>query len=64
MNLNRERARIVLISDGINKEEASRIGLEWSESLSKAVEDECKKLTGDARIGIVTHGADLYFKIK
>lgn len=64
MNLNRNRVRVILVSKGISQTQAAAIGLDWAPDVQAAF-DRAIALTGlDCRIGVVTQGADIYFKVK
>lgn len=64
MNLNRNRVRVILVSKGISQAQAAAIGLDWAPDVQAALE-RATALTGpDSRIGVVTQGADIYFKVK
>jgi nickel-dependent lactate racemase len=55
----RSRVNIILVTDGISNEEASKIGLkatrDFEEALRMALDHNGKK----AQIGVITHGADI-----
>jgi len=63
MNLNRNRVRVILVSKGISQAQAAAIGLDWAADVQTAFERAMTLVGPDCRIGVVTQGADIYFKI-
>lgn len=60
----RKRVQITLVSDGITEDEAARIGLGRAPGLDEALSAALARLGDQARIGVVTHGADIMGHIK
>jgi nickel-dependent lactate racemase len=60
----RKRVQITLVSDGISKDEAAQIGLRRASGLDEALSAAIARLGDQARIGVVTHGADIMGQIK
>ena len=59
MGVMREMANIILVSDGVKREEALRMGFGYADSLDEGIQAALKKHGPDATFGILTHGADL-----
>lgn len=59
----RARVRIVLVSDGIADSDARKIGARATNDLQAALADALAHYGADARIGVVTHGADIVGKV-
>jgi nickel-dependent lactate racemase len=55
----RRRVRLILVSDGIPPEEGERIGLEVTGTFEEALAKALAQQGNEARIGVVTHGADV-----
>ncbi len=60
----RQRAHIMMVSDGIAADEGARIGFECLPDLDTAIERALARHGKDARIGIVTHGGDIVGRIR
>lgn len=59
----RRRIKVVLITTGITPEDGARIGLTATPHLEAALAEARAQLGPQAKIGIVTHGADICAKI-
>lgn len=59
MNVNRSRARIILVSHAIDKRECMGIGIEVFADAQRAIEEAMRTYGPKARIGIMHQGADL-----
>jgi len=59
----RRRLAITLVTDGIGAEEAARIGLAATTSFEDALQNALERHGEEARIGVVTHGADILGRI-
>ena len=55
----RQRLDIVLVTDGITAEEAGRIGARATPNLDEAISAALSRHGESARVGVVTHGADV-----
>jgi hypothetical protein len=55
----RNRLNITLVSEGISRDEAARIGLTATTDYDTALANALKRHGNHARIGVVTHGADI-----
>jgi chorismate mutase len=55
----RQRVNIVLVSDGITNDEARKIGLTATQDLQAAFAAARARHGARARIGVVTHGAEI-----
>jgi nickel-dependent lactate racemase len=55
----RKRVQITLVSDGIAEDEATQIGLACAPDLDTALSAALARHGAQARIGVVTHGADI-----
>ncbi len=55
----REMANVILVSDGVSREESESMGIAWAPDLKTALSDAREREGLDASIGIITHGADL-----
>ncbi|HIC89257.1 MAG TPA: nickel-dependent lactate racemase [Anaerolineae bacterium] len=55
----RSRVHIVLVTDGISRDEAAQIGLMATPDFDAALEAALARHGAEARIGIVTHGGDI-----
>ena len=55
----REMAHIILVSDGVSKEEAERMGFEYAPDIDSGMHMALKREGNNAKIGILTHGADM-----
>jgi nickel-dependent lactate racemase len=64
MNLNRNRIKTTLISRGIAASAAAAIGLGWAPTLEQALNMALREYGDNCRIGVVTQGADIYFRVK
>ena len=60
----RKRVQITLVSEGIREDEAAQIGLGWAPGLDEALSAALARHGALARIGVVTHGADIMGQIK
>jgi nickel-dependent lactate racemase len=54
--LTRECANVIIVSDGIPKEDVLEIGLEHAESIEEALEISYKRQGCEAKIAVMTHG--------
>jgi nickel-dependent lactate racemase len=59
MNVTRSRARITLVTDGIKSEDAARLSLGLERDLDAAIKAAVERAGASARVGIITHAADL-----
>ncbi|MGE4282984.1 MAG: nickel-dependent lactate racemase [Clostridia bacterium] len=64
MTINRERVETYLISEGIPESEAEKIGLKTAPDVGTALKKALQRQGSAAKIGVVTHGADIYFRVK
>lgn len=55
----RRRIQVTLISDGISPEEGAKIGLCATTDFDQALQDALIRHGKNARIGVITHGADI-----
>ncbi len=55
----RKRVSIILVSDGITQQQATPIGLKVFQSFDSALSEALKQQGSEARIGVITHGADI-----
>ncbi len=55
----RSRAEIILVTEGISRQEASKIGLIATKDFEEALRTAMERQGGKARIGVITHGADV-----
>lgn len=55
----RRRVDIILVTDGISEEEAARIGVKATPDFETAREAALTRHGNRARIGVITHGADI-----
>ncbi len=60
----RKRIEIVIVTDGFTNEEASRLGLSATTDLNQALADALARHGQDARVGVVTKGADIMARFK
>jgi nickel-dependent lactate racemase len=60
----RQRANIVLVSDGITDDDARKIGARATTGLQNALANALAQHGTHARVGVVTHGADIVGKFK
>jgi len=63
INVIRRRINVLIVSEGINTDEASKIGLKIFNNIDDALNIALKKKDKDTKIGIVTHGSNIMFKI-
>ena len=63
MDVTRRRIDVILISEGIASTEASKIGFKVFDNIDDALDIVLKSKDKDVRIGVVTHGADVMFRI-
>ena len=54
----RSMANVILVSDGVKKEEALRLGFSYAPSIESAITKAVEREGQYANIGILTHGAD------
>lgn len=54
----RKRADIVIVSDGISREDAEKLGFGYAENIDNAIENALRKHGNDSRIIAVPHGCD------
>lgn len=59
MDVTRRRARVTLVSDGIDAGEAEKLGLGLERHLERAVAAALDRAGPQARVGVITHAADL-----
>lgn len=64
MDVTRRRINVILVSEGITDQEASKIGLKAFESIDNALDIVLKSTDINTRIGVVTHGGDVVFRIE
>ncbi len=64
MNVTRQRARITLVSDGIDPEHARRLDLGLERDLDAAISTAFKRAGSGATIGVMTQAADLWPIVK
>lgn len=55
----RKRIHVTLVTDGISTEEGAKIGLCATTNFMEALSDALARHGSDARIGVITHGADI-----
>lgn len=55
----RQMAHIILVSDGVSREEAAKMGFDYAQSLQEALAMATKREGAGSAIGILTHGADI-----
>ena len=60
----RQRVEVVVVTDGFSNEEAARIGLTATANLDEALAHALARHGSDARIGVVTKGADIMARFK
>jgi nickel-dependent lactate racemase len=58
----RRRLNVILVSDGISDSEARKIGITATTDFNEALATALKRHGRDARIGVVTQGADIMAK--
>ena len=63
MDMTRRRIEIILISKGIDPDEASKIGFKVFDDIDDVLDIVLRQKGKDARIGVVTHGGDVMFRI-
>jgi nickel-dependent lactate racemase len=63
MDVTRRRINIILVSEGIDLDEASKIGLKLFDDIDNALDIILRQKGEDAKVGVVTHGGDVMFKI-
>lgn len=63
-DVTRRRIKVVLVSDGITPEEGAKIGLLATPDFESAFEQAMAQYGPGARIGIVTHGADIHGRVR
>lgn len=64
MGVTRRRINIILVSEGIDLDEASKIGLKVFDDIDDALDIVLRQKDEDAKkIGVVTHGGDVMFRI-
>lgn len=55
----RERVKVVIISDGLKKEEARRLGFRYAPHLQEALKAALTRHGAGAKVGVLTHGGDV-----
>ena len=55
--------KVILVSKGIPADEVSKIGFKVFDNIDNALDIVLKSNDEDARIGVVTHGGDVMFRI-
>lgn len=60
----RRRISVTLVSDGISPEEGAKIGVCATTDFEQALQDALTRHGPQARIGVITHGADIMGKYK
>ena len=55
----RKRISVTLVSDGISQQEGAKIGVCATTDFDQALQDALARHGKDARIGVITHGADV-----
>jgi len=63
MDVTRRRINVILVSEGIAPREASKIGFKVFSDIEEALNVVLRSKDKNARIGVVTHGADVMFRI-
>ena len=63
MDVTRRRINVFLISSGINKQEATKIGLNVSDSIDNVLDTVLKSTHVNTHIGVVTHRGDVVFRM-
>ena len=63
MDVTRRRINIILVSEGIDLDEASKIGLKLFDDIDNVLDIILRQKGEDAKVGVVTHGGDVMFKI-
>lgn len=55
----REMAKVILVSQGVSREDTERMGLQYAADLDNAIGMALDRHGEVARIGVITHGADI-----
>lgn len=55
----REMAKVILVSQGVTQAEAEHLGFRFAENLETAIDMALSESGRSARIGVLTHGADI-----
>lgn len=55
----RERVKVVIVSEGLKEEEARRLGFQCASHLQEALKAALSRHGAGARVGVLTHGADV-----
>jgi hypothetical protein len=63
MGITRQRIKVILVSEGIDQNEASKIGFKVFNQTNDALDYVLKQKGEEVKIGIVTHGGDMMFRI-
>ena len=63
MNVTRQRIKVILVSEGINPDEAAKIGFKVFNNINYVLDIVLRQKGEDASIGVVTHGGDIMFRI-
>jgi len=63
MDVTRSRINIILVSEGIDTDEASKIGFKVFDDIDDILDIVLRQKGEDDRIGVVTHGGDVMFRI-
>jgi nickel-dependent lactate racemase len=64
MSAAREHMHTIMVSEGMNKEESARMGLDWAPTIDAALEKALRRHGEDATIGVVHHSADILLRVK
>lgn len=63
MDVTRRRINIILVSEGIDLDEASKIGFKVFNNINYVLDIVLRQKGEDASIGVVIHGGDVMFRI-
>jgi nickel-dependent lactate racemase len=63
MDVTRQRIKVILVSEGIDHHEASKIGFKVFKQINSALNYVLKQKCEEVKIGVVTHGGDIMFRI-
>ena len=63
MDVTRRRINIILVSEGINPDEAAKIGFKVFNNINYVLDIVLRQKGEDASIGVVTHGGDVMFRV-
>jgi len=63
MDVTRQRIKVILVSERIDHHEASKIGFKVFNQINDALDYVLKQKYEEVKIGVVTHGGDIMFRI-